>query len=79
MSVKKGQRPSLITVKKSASRERSGRKSPSRTNIEIPRREKDAMGIKRIKGAAYLVVRREWWMEGKMRVTKFSERSNFDL
>jgi len=37
------------------------------------------MDIERIERAAYLFVRRERWMEGKMRVTKFSERTNFDL
>jgi hypothetical protein len=49
------------------------------TNIEIPRRKKETMDTERNGGAAYLFVRGEWWMEGKMRVTKFSERANFDL
>ena len=37
------------------------------------------MSIEKVERAAYLFVRREWWMERKMRVTKFSERTYFDL
>ena len=36
----------------------------------------DTEGVERY---AYLFVGRGWWMEGKMRVTKFFERTNFDL
>jgi len=52
---------------------------PSRPNIAIQRRENDTMSIASIERTAYLFVRREWWMEGKMGVTKFSEPTNFDL
>ena len=37
------------------------------------------MDIDRRRKTAYLFVRGEWWMEGKMKVTKFSEPANFDL
>jgi len=37
------------------------------------------MGIERREKSAYLFVRSEGWVEGKMRVTKFSYRANFDL
>lgn len=52
---------------------------PSGANIEKPQMEKDVMDIDRRRRITYLFVGGEWWMEGKMRVTKFSERTNFDL
>jgi len=41
--------------------------------------EENTLGIERRGKTAYLFVGRGWWMEGKMRVTKFSYRTNFDL
>jgi len=52
---------------------------PSGTNIEVLQKEKNTMGVEKRGRTAYLFVRRGWWVEGKMGVTKFSYRTNFDL